>query len=227
MLVINPFLFTTAGGGGGALTFASLGSVHTGTNATTYATTSYTPTSNALVLATVINTLIAGATVPTFAGNGLTWVEVATVTYNAGVNRITLFRAMGSSPSAGVGTASFGGATQNSCSVRVQEFQGAVTTGSGGSGAVVQSGTGAATGTAASVTLSALTVSTNSVFAVAGNLTIPYAGTVEGGWTEDYDGGNSSPNTGMLTMYRLATTDNTPSVTAASMSWAMIAIEIQ
>jgi len=54
-----------------------------------------------------------------------------------------------------------------------------------------------------------------------------FDGTVEAGWTQDYDNGYFSPETGNFICSRLATTDNTVVVTSPSADWAGVAFEIR
>ena len=206
------------------MAFTALATLAATNNASSYTTPSYTPSANALVLAVVI---VSGTLVvqPTYSGNGLTWVAVSSTLNDAGGNRLTVFRAMGGSPTAGAGTVSVSGGATN-CVVRVVEFTNVKTTGSNGEDAVVQSASANGLSATAAVNLAALASSTNAVFVASGNLTVPYTGTPEGGFTEDYDGGAISPNTGLLTMYQLNATDNTPSITLTSQRWSIIALEI-
>jgi len=206
------------------IAFAALATLAATNNASSYTVPSYAPSSNALVLAVVIVSGVTPAE-PTYSGNGLTWVSVSSILNDNNTNRITIFRAMGSSPTAGTGTVSVSGGATN-CVVRVVEFTNVKTTGSNGADAVVQSASANGLSTTAAVNLAALASSSNAVFAASSNLTVPYTGTPEGGFTEDYDGGAGSPVTGLLTMYQLLATDNTPSITLASQRWTMIALEI-
>src|SRR3990167_11448563 len=108
------------------------------TAATSYTTASITPSANALILASVESNADPDApNTPTLTGNGLTWVEV--VTRLDGTARMTLFRAMGSAPSAGAITIDFAGQSQaNGSTWIVTEFSGADTSGTNGSAAVIQ-----------------------------------------------------------------------------------------
>lgn len=145
-------------------------------DATSFTTASITPTANALVLAAVA----AGKAVPvgtaTLTGNGLTWVEaVSPVLYDvAGTGgTLWLFRAMGASPSAGTVGIDFGGVTHLACVWSIVEFTGVDTSGSNGSGAVVQS-VGEVEidlGNTASVTLAAFSNVNNATFGAAAKQT--------------------------------------------------------
>lgn len=105
------------------------------TDATSYNTASITPTGNRLVLAWVGNQVGSGTpNIPTLSGNGLTWVLVASTVTS--LNRFSLYRAMGSSPSTGAITIDFNSQTQLECLWSVIEYSGVNTSGTNGSGAV-------------------------------------------------------------------------------------------
>lgn len=111
---------------------------------------SFTPTANRLVLFWLIteDTTAMTAT-PTLSGSAqnLTYVQVATVQEpGSGLLRGTLFRAMGASPTAGSPVITLGEDYQN-CTWGAIEIDGVDTTGTNGSGAVVQSNTGTGTTT--------------------------------------------------------------------------------
>lgn len=140
-----------------------------GTSATS---ASITPTGNALVICDVMNIdadFSAPATV-TVAGNGITWTSVATLThFNIGANdliRITRFRGMVASPSSGtvVITAAV---AQLSIAYSIYEITGVDTSGTHGSGAVVQT----VTNDSADVGVSSLTI-TLAAFGSANNMAI-------------------------------------------------------
>ncbi len=122
----------------------ALTSGNSGTNATSYATASVTPAADRLVLLAVMGSHASGSNVPTVTGNGLTWVQVKTAPLDESgegsfFRRITVFRAMGGSPSSGAITVDFGGQTQLRCLWSVVEYSGIDTGGTNGSAAIVQS----------------------------------------------------------------------------------------
>jgi len=86
-----------------------------GTDAASYASSSWTPP-NELIILFVFNSKFSGASViPTVSGNSLTWFQIATVSLtseNAGYMRCTLFGANGSGATDGVTTFDFAGETQ-------------------------------------------------------------------------------------------------------------------
>ena len=116
-----------------------------GSNIKTATTSSIAPGANRLILAWIVNTNNQTPDLPTLSGNGLTWVVASTAVWNAGkptfLDRITLFRAMGASPTAGSVTISFSSG-QESIAWSIVEFSGVDTSGTNGSGAVVQTATG-------------------------------------------------------------------------------------
>lgn len=197
---------------------------------TSLATGAYAPTANSLVLATVVNYRSSGTpTLPTASGNGLTWVQVATVTVTSNdpeglpEKRITLFRAMGPGPTSTAFTADFGGVSQAQISISVRQWTGTDTSGTNGSGAIQQTATNSVTGAGASsltVTLSALQSSAgvDASFTGAGPVT------PEASWTEVHEVGTAV----LETQVRTLTSDNTPSATFGSAQYcAGIAAEIK
>lgn len=122
-------------------------------------TASFTPSANKLQFLTVGSRtgITADPNQPTVTGDGLTWVVVNSVVYDttsASRRRQTVFRALGASPSTGSLTIDFGGQNQTDVVWILDEASGMDTTGTNGSGAVVQSVTNKdETGTATSLTV--------------------------------------------------------------------------
>lgn len=175
-IIVDAISGTDAGfsGTGGTIRASNLTSYLSDTDATSYTTSSISPTSNCLIIASVTSSKGSTPDTPTLSGNGLTWVQIATNNFDsAGTQRtLTLFRAMGSSPSSGAVTADFGGATQTACTIVINEFSGVDISGTNGSGAVVQYATNAEASQAANtftVTLGAFGSSKNGTFGVASN----------------------------------------------------------
>lgn len=102
---------------------------------TTHVTGSISPTANRLVTMWVMPT-VATAAVPIITGCGLTWVNVATV--SSGNRRLSLFRAMGASPTPGAVSIDWNGVSVASCVWSIVEWAGVDTSGTDGSGAIVQ-----------------------------------------------------------------------------------------
>lgn len=110
------------------------------------ATASITPSSNKLILLSVYSRtgITAEPNEPTVSGNGLTWVKINGIyfdTTSSSRKKITLFRAMGSSPSTGAITINFAGQNQTDVYWMVEEVTGMETSGTNGSGAIIQSAT--------------------------------------------------------------------------------------
>lgn len=132
---------------------------------------SISPTGNYLIIACVLSRR--GDSVqpepPTLTGNGLTWVEIATIDYDVGGTSrktATLLRAMGASPSAGAVTIDFSGQNQTDIVWTIDQFSGIDTGGTNGSSAIVQSAasSGASTGSSYTVTLGAFSSADNGTY---------------------------------------------------------------
>lgn len=213
-----------------AISMTALASLADTSNLSSYATGAYAPTGNSLVIAAVLNSKGSLPDTPTFSGNGLTWAQIATVAFNtiaAARTRVTLFRAMGASPSSGAGTADFGGVSQTGCAISVFEFGGVDTSGTNGSGAVAQSATN--NGDAVSsltVTLAAFGSGNGAAaaFGTSNNL----ATNPDTGWTEIHDLTYATPGRSLETQWRAdndTSAVGTPSAGTPDMGG--IAIEIK
>lgn len=153
------------------------------TDDTSYATASITPSADKLIIAIVTSSKGSAPDVPTLAGCNLTWVQIATNNYDStGTQRtMTMFRALGSSPTSGAVTATFAG-TQTACTIIIDEITNADTSGTNGSGAIVQSATNAEASMASAtftVTLAAFSNTNNATYGAFsnGDSTTPTAGT--------------------------------------------------
>lgn len=199
-----------------AITIANLTNGAAATNGSSQATASISPASNKLILLTVNSRTNASVepNVPTITGNGLTWVAIASVYYDstsASRKKTTLFRALGTA-SSGTITFDFAGQTQTNVSWVVDEVTGMDTSGTNGSGAIVQFATNkdeTVTASTLTVTLAAFASSTNACYAsfAQDNPTTTTA-TPKIGFTELADTAVSSIST--QTEYK-ATSDTTPS----------------
>lgn len=150
---------------------------------TIYTTGTVTATANRLVLLNL--SIQHGSTVGTVSsvtGGGLTWVEVNTQGMNtvaSPVKRVTVFRALGDSPSSGVLTVTLSKEHTN-CQWAITEYTNIDTGGENGANAIVQS---VASGvddqtTSWSITLAAFADSANATF---GGFTTSGAGTITAG----------------------------------------------
>lgn len=227
-LLLSFFFFLFCVNAQAAIAVNLLTSGQDTTDATSYATSSVTPTANALVLIYIYQRQATSPAAPTsVTGNGLTWVKVTDVTSAAlASRRISVWRAMGASPSAGAITINLA-ATQTQCTWAVLEFTGVDTTGTNGSGAIVQSGVtpDPSTGTSGLITLSAFG-STNNYAYGAFHHFANEASTQGSGFTEAYDIANSENAGGNEVEYKA--NDNTVDASwTTSIDFLGIAIEVK
>jgi hypothetical protein len=104
------------------------------------------PRPNSLYLMTVASRtgITTDPVQPTVTGCGLTWVAINSIvhdTTSSSRRRVTLFRAMGSSPTAGVLTIDFASQAQTNFGWIIDVANGIDTSGTNGSGAIIQSAT--------------------------------------------------------------------------------------
>ncbi len=180
--------------------------------------------SNSVYLFIVTNSKASSPDIPTATSPSFTWTQVATET--TATHRVTVFRALVVSGATETITATFG-ATYTGVSLQLIRVTGCVLTGTNGSDAIVQSVTDVGAGADPAITMAAISSSRNSVMAFFANNINPFGSTEEAGWTLLGNTGYDTPASGITTTMRLNTTDNTPTVTAASSDWAGIAIEIK
>ena len=133
-IVTDPGKYVTYG------KFRLLTAGNDNTDASSYVTASITPGANKLILAAVSHRDGTATSAPSLSGNGLTWVQVDTLGYNSvatPLERTTWFRAMGASPSAGAVTITHTESISN-CQWIIFEIDEVDTSGTNGSGAIVQ-----------------------------------------------------------------------------------------
>jgi len=165
---------------------------------------------------------------PTLSGCGLTWVAIGTVEEDVSVPSMrggTLFRGLGT-PSTGALTITFG-VTHESCAWSVAEATGIDTSGTNGSGAVVQVVTATGTGTTPAVTLAAFGSANNATYAgvaTRGDLvTSPGTGfTLLGTATSSI-----SSVVGVGSQYQLANDTSVDMTIATSDVWGIIGVEVK
>lgn len=135
-------------------------------------TASLSPASNTLLLLTVSQRtgITADPNQPTATGNGLTWVVVNSIVFDttsSSRRRVTVLRALGSSPSSGAVTIDCGGQTQTDIVWSVDQVNGVDLSGTNGSGAIIQSAANkdeTLTASALTVTLSPFSDARNASF---------------------------------------------------------------
>lgn len=160
-----------------APTFSNL-TANGASSATSFTTASVAPTGNRLILISIhayISTGSVNPATPTVTGNGITYTLVkAQDTDNSGTDRGTIFvfRGMAASPSSGTITIDWGATTMTRCQWAVDQSDANVdTSGSNGSGAIVQNTgvTSSGTGTSNSVNFSSAMTSGNTGFSAWGH----------------------------------------------------------
>lgn len=217
-----------AGGTPITATLLHMGSVTT--DGTVFATTgSFTVTANRLALAALA---CSDGTDPTEAPSsvtqgGLTWVKVANLNNEGGFRDLSVWRSMGAAPTTTTMTFTFG-ATKTGCIWAISEFANVDTSGTNGSGSIVQSTTTQTSPdtTALSATLAAFGSANNATYSAI-QLNNNPAITPDTSFTELSDGLVATPNTRLETQF-LATNDTTPNNTwTGSSSASKVAIEIK
>ncbi|RMG70853.1 MAG: hypothetical protein D6711_16435 [Chloroflexi bacterium] len=194
-------------------------------------TASISPSSDKLIIVAVLNSDWMGTLdVPTVSGCGLTWVQIGSINFDYNGAKMTLFRAMGSSPSAGSLTIST--ATPQGCYAwSVVEFGNVDTSGTNGSGAVVQYATGSGFNkTNLTITLGAFGSINNATYGFFG-IEDPFIQNVSPGtgFTEIHESHQTGPT--RYTLFTEWRSDNDTTVNCSvptfSVDYAGIAIEIK
>jgi hypothetical protein len=201
-------------------------------NATTYASASFTPVANRLYLLAVVHSDAAPeATVPTIATTtGLNFVQVgSSIAFDSiasNLHRITLFRAMKPSGlSAGTYTVTLADAGTG-CAALLAEVTGVVTTGTDGADAIRNNVTRVFDATSnPSVIFGGYSQIFNGFFACFGS-SLQTAPTPESGWTALSDPDYNTPPTGLYAQWRNSPTDTSSACTLASSAWAGIGVEL-
>lgn len=130
-------------------------------------TASITPGANKLILLATVNMQGASPVTPSVSGNGLTWVEIDSAHHDTGGQnaKIFLFRAMGT-PSAGVVTLAYA-AAQDGLIWIIDEYDGIDTSGTNGSGAIVQNANNLGSTQDIAVTLASFADANNAAYIAA------------------------------------------------------------
>jgi hypothetical protein len=220
----------------------SLASLADGTdraNGNVYTVPSSSPVANTLILLAVGARLSATAAIntPTVSGFGATWVLVDSYNGFEGStrSRIWLFRTMLGTGQTGTVTINPANGTTawSGCGASLKEFTGVDTSGTNGSGAVVQSVTGAgptADSGTISLTLAAFGSSNNRPYMLGGVRDNAVTFAPETNWTEIHEAQPGNGNFAIATAWRSDATDTTPSMSfsgASSDPSGGLAIEIK
>lgn len=224
------------------IAFANMGAsaapdVFSSVDASSFSSAAHTPPTGVIICFVNTRTANSDATsppnIPTVTGNGLTWTQIATVTYNSSSaihrGRLTLFAADNTGGTATNGATSFDFAGQTQTGYGVSFFYATGVDVSGGlAAAFVQAPTNTgSTLTTLSVNLAAAGHADNrpiAGFAHSANETA----TERTNWTEVDDDGTSSPTTSLETQYRSDTFETTASASwSSNVACAGIAAELK
>lgn len=212
------------------ITVTHKASVFSGSNATSYATGSWTPTASRLAICCVQSELSGAPAEPTISGNGLTWTKADGYQDDTSgtQSRITVFVALtGGSPSAGAVTADFGAETELGGNVIVDEVSGADVSGTA-LNAIVQTKTGSTSGSGTSESISL----TNGI--TAGNASYGVfhhqadeGSSVGSGYSALGDGHHAGPASALFTEYKAAGAQTVDASWTTSSLKGGIALEIK
>lgn len=181
-----------------ALSVSVLASGGVSTDSTSYNTASVAPADNALCLLCVSHGLGGPSTAPTsVSGGGMAaWTAAGSpVSYDGGVRRLDVYRALEASPGSGAVTITFA-ETQTFCHWVLLQFTGNDTSGANGSGAVGTPGIGTqANGTSLALSIGALASSESAMVCFFGHKKNE-ATNVGAGFTELFDLATTVPSMG-------------------------------
>jgi hypothetical protein len=200
-----------------------------GTDASSYTTSQTLGANGKLYIIRVGSTVSSGtANVPTLThAGGLDCVQITTRA--RGIYRQTLFRASKpSGVSAAAFTANFGGQTQQGCMICVDEIDGHDTSGSDGSGAIVQFSSNDGGGTTdPSGTLASFADPTNNAGWLGVYSNAASGATPEAGWTELSEYLQSNPSRHMVCAYRIGEDTSLSYDESTQNNWIIVGLEIK
>jgi Domain of unknown function (DUF1929)/Invasin, domain 3/Bacterial Ig-like domain (group 2) len=155
-----------------AITHSLLTSGNNPANQKVYTTASIAPAPNALVTVAVLMRRSGGVISPVVTGGGMTaWETVATLDFDTQVSpgkRLVIFRALSASPGSGPITIKFSGSISNVQWI-VSQWTGVETSGTNGSGAIVQTGASRSDGaTSLAVSLTPFSAASDVAYGVVG-----------------------------------------------------------
>lgn len=215
-----------------AISCTNLASAATGVDNTSFATSSVTLTANVLSL---LSMTIDKATTPdeptSVTSTGATWVKITTetcCTVASPTERTSLYRTMVGSNQTGAITIDFGANTETGFTYSVDQCTGTDTTGTDGSGAIVQSGVNASdsvtSGAPLVISLSALSNASNALygaFSRNANATI-----TPGLSTELVDLGHANPAARLETQWQIGAGTVSGAPASGTVNMGGIGIEI-
>jgi hypothetical protein len=200
-------------------------------NQRVYTTASISPAPNALITVAVMgHNSTSAVPSPTLSGGGVSaWTEVATITFDTVAlphRRLTIFRAMSSSPGSGPLTFTFTKA-QSNCQWIVSQWDGVDISGVNGAGAIGQTGSNRADGgNGLTVTLGALGNASNVAYGVFGVKKNVLAVTPGAGFTEIAEQPSSENTPGDLEA-EWATNVSTIDASWTNLSGGALGVEIK
>lgn len=214
-----------------AVTQSSLTAGNSGTGAQSYNTASITPSANKLILAAVaiFNATPANLGTISLSGNGLTWVQIDTQTGGGGTpdTRVALFRAMGASPSSGAVTITISGSTNADCCWSIVQWDGIDTSGTNGSGAIVQNNKGTASASSITITLGALGDASNNAVYICGFNYAGAAGASGSGYTLINSQQETVQGLSLADAYKVPGTTSAVLTFASAANLGAVAVEIK
>lgn len=193
----------------------AVASANSSTDTTAYATGSYTPTANRLMVAFVFSVVGAGTPPdPTLSGNSLTWDLIESTSLGTG-QEMWMFGALsGTSPTASTLTATFS-STQTSCIISVSEIDGADITGTTANAFVQSRGSNGSSSTFLSFNLTDPPATNSRCIAGFFHFLVAEATTPRLNWTELHDLTTATGATSAQTQW----SSNAPEITASA-EWA-------
>lgn len=209
------------------VTESALTSGNSDADQSSYTTASIAPGATTLVLFAVLTAQAGGApTQPTI--SGYTWINGVQNDSGTPRRRVDLFRSMGTA--SGTRTIDYGGVSQVGCAWSVAEFAGVDTSGTNGSGAIVQNATNSSNGadvTSLTITLAAFGDVANATYGCFLIGFISEAQTVGAGFSQIHSVSGTAPVMQLLTEWRNDndTTVDESSTTADNRSG--VAVEIK
>lgn len=203
---------------------AALTSFATTTDATSFTTSSITPTGNSLVIAAFLHAK-ASAVVPTsVVGCGLTWVMFANNDLGVTNRKLTLWRALGAAPVPGAVTVDFSGVLQDACGWVLVEFANVIQAGTNGSGAIIQVvDTASGNDPSPTTTLAAFSSPDNATYGAFG-VANTSGFTAGSGFAELGD--VNAAGVGSLMAEWVASNDTSVDATCTSGTWGAVGVEI-
>ena len=205
-----------------AITVANL-LAETDTAVTAHVTASISPSAGKLYILAVQGKATSPGPTPTVTGCGMTWVLIRSVDTNN--RRVSVFRAMkASGVTPGTLTISFSSSVDNA-SFHLSEWSSVDTTGTDGSGAIVQNGgDSGTTNTTGTANLAAFGSGSNAAYAVFGHNSAENA-TPESGYTELGD--TFLGDTGMISEWKVGQDLTINATWASSTNWRSVSLEIK